>query len=368
MIEPWMSGSLELLQHAEGHLRAGSDFDKRMAFISFDNAIETTVQIYFTIPPKTRGAKLKTELEPGITSFSRKIDVLETYVTEELKQETKYSKTDLLHLHDVRNQLYHNGNGVVPEVKKLRQIREAGIWVFNILYGIDPTPLMAVQVPLQELEPNANPSQVQFIQQFNEFRAQLTRTVEATGLKRPTVTSTEPEYDWDLFLNRGEQLVDMQFRYLFDSPRLYDRTVQEAVLAWRSLTKRDRGANLSATDEYYASLGIELSKVTSYLKSFLVSPDFLHELEEPPDSPLKAMWIEIAGGEVLLKFRQAWNPDWKEERDMIVSFSVSDPPDSYHSSDDEFIPYIISPLRSASDNAKWIYIGTCHTCRDAIST
>ena len=37
-LKPWVRGPFELIRHAEGHLKAGTDFDKRMALISFDNA------------------------------------------------------------------------------------------------------------------------------------------------------------------------------------------------------------------------------------------------------------------------------------------------------------------------------------------
>lgn len=48
---PWAYGPFELLLHAELHLRAGEDFDRRMAMISFDNAIEVTITAYLSLKP-----------------------------------------------------------------------------------------------------------------------------------------------------------------------------------------------------------------------------------------------------------------------------------------------------------------------------
>lgn len=52
---PWATGTFELLVHAEGHLRGGEDFDRRIALISFDNAIEVAITTYLTLHPIQRG-------------------------------------------------------------------------------------------------------------------------------------------------------------------------------------------------------------------------------------------------------------------------------------------------------------------------
>ncbi len=47
-LPPWAKGPFELLVHAEGHFIAGEDFDRRIALISFDNAIEVAITTYLT--------------------------------------------------------------------------------------------------------------------------------------------------------------------------------------------------------------------------------------------------------------------------------------------------------------------------------
>lgn len=333
MIKPWMSRSLELLQHAEGHLRAGSESDKVFAFISFDNAIETIIKTF-----RTRSGSQPAKR----TQFPDEIDFLITYVTQELKQEVEHTKSEFVDLHEVRNQLYHRGTGFVPSERSLIQIRGAAIWVFKILYGVDPTPLMTTGL-----------IHAQFVQQFYSFRAQLARTVEAIGLRQPTDVPTEPEHDWDLFVNRGEQL-EMKYRYILGPSRLNDdRKVQKAISAWRGLT------HPNSLEEDYLTVGEELGEVTDYLKDFLVSPDFLSELQ-PNDKlfpSLKAVWLEIVGGEVVLKIKPTdYDECWDQGRDMTISFVITDHPDLFASLEEmhEDVGMVTTPLKSASDNATWI--------------
>ena len=55
--KPWINGPLELLHHAEGHYQMDDDFDRRMALIGFDNAIEVAISSFLNLHPKQRGGK-----------------------------------------------------------------------------------------------------------------------------------------------------------------------------------------------------------------------------------------------------------------------------------------------------------------------
>jgi hypothetical protein len=43
---PWLHGPLELIKHANGHLLADGDTDRRIALIGFDNAIEVCIDVF----------------------------------------------------------------------------------------------------------------------------------------------------------------------------------------------------------------------------------------------------------------------------------------------------------------------------------
>jgi hypothetical protein len=57
MNRPWTDGPRELLQHAADHLNLGADFDRRMAMISIDNAVELLVKTYLGLPERARQTK-----------------------------------------------------------------------------------------------------------------------------------------------------------------------------------------------------------------------------------------------------------------------------------------------------------------------
>ena len=57
--KPWAYGPFELLLHAELHYRAGEDFDRRIAMIGFDNAIEVAITTYLGLHPIQRGNRAR---------------------------------------------------------------------------------------------------------------------------------------------------------------------------------------------------------------------------------------------------------------------------------------------------------------------
>jgi hypothetical protein len=74
-LPPWANGPFELLLHAEGHLRAGEDFDRRIALISFDNAIEVAITTYLTLNPIQRGNRCyeNIDVEKWLNNYPSKL-------------------------------------------------------------------------------------------------------------------------------------------------------------------------------------------------------------------------------------------------------------------------------------------------------
>ena len=54
---PWTDGPRELIQHAVDHLSLGGDFDRRIAMLNADNAVELIIKTYLGLPERTRGFK-----------------------------------------------------------------------------------------------------------------------------------------------------------------------------------------------------------------------------------------------------------------------------------------------------------------------
>jgi hypothetical protein len=137
MTAPWTDGPRELLQHAVDHLMQGGDFDSRIAMISTDNAVELTIKTFLGLPKRgrTKSGPGRKELEDASESFSALLDLLEKYASDLI---VGLSLDDIEWYHRVRNQLYHSGNGITVEKKKVETYLELAITLFVSLFGEMP--------------------------------------------------------------------------------------------------------------------------------------------------------------------------------------------------------------------------------------
>lgn len=137
-LKPWMSGPLELLQHAEGHLRGATDFDRRMALISFDNAIEIAISSFLDLHPDQRGGQnfKREDKQKWLHNYHSKIEFLEEFSIQK-GQPLSVQQDEIIFYHKLRNLLYHSGNGVVPEQKHVTGARQVALAVFELLYGVN---------------------------------------------------------------------------------------------------------------------------------------------------------------------------------------------------------------------------------------
>lgn len=139
-LPPWANGPFELLVHAEGHLRGGDDFDRRIALISLDNAIEVAIATYLTLNPIQRGGRSypKSDVEEWLNNYYTKLDFLEAEIAAR-GGSWQIEKGHIIWAHDHRNEQYHGGFKGTPEKTVLEIIRGAALWVFAMLFDItDP--------------------------------------------------------------------------------------------------------------------------------------------------------------------------------------------------------------------------------------
>lgn len=134
---PWTDGPRELIQHAVDHLALGGDFDRRIAMISIDNAVELTIKTSLGLPERTRGSKgpSRRELEAASESFPGLLDLLEKHASQKI---VGLSLDDIEWYHRLRNQLYHSGNGITVELAKVETYLELTIGLFKSLFGTPP--------------------------------------------------------------------------------------------------------------------------------------------------------------------------------------------------------------------------------------
>lgn len=137
-VRNWARGPFELIVHAEGHLRAGDDIDRRMSLISFDNAVEVSITSYLTLNPIHRGGASypNAQVDIWLKNYHTKLD----FIAHELASRNNLSwavpRVDILWAHDQRNEQYHGGTGGVPAKRAITTIRRAAIWIFGLLFSV----------------------------------------------------------------------------------------------------------------------------------------------------------------------------------------------------------------------------------------
>ncbi len=153
-LHPWANGPFELLLHAEGHLRKGDDFDRRIALIGFDNAIEVSITTYLSLHPIQRGNKQyrNEDMENWLKDYHTKLAFLEAELTAR-GLTWQVEKSHIIWAHDHRNEQYHGGTKGTPEKQVLGLIRKAAFWIFGLLFDVTNVDMLLEEALLATLPP-----------------------------------------------------------------------------------------------------------------------------------------------------------------------------------------------------------------------
>lgn len=133
---PWSEGPKELLQHAVDHISQDGDFDRRIAMISIDNAVELMIKTYLGLPKRKEknGKPSRKQLEEASNSFPSLLDLLEEFAAEKL---TGVSLDEIEWYHRIRNQLYHSGNGITVEIARVQTYLSLAKTLFQNLFATE---------------------------------------------------------------------------------------------------------------------------------------------------------------------------------------------------------------------------------------
>lgn len=130
---PWASGPGEILKHGIALLKEDTDTNRRLAMISIDNAVELMMKTYLGLPERITGLKItRKEYDDFSESFPKLLDALEKYAS------NKIISIDLGAVewfHRIRNELYHQGNGLTVERDKVDIYAEIANVLFVNLFG-----------------------------------------------------------------------------------------------------------------------------------------------------------------------------------------------------------------------------------------
>jgi hypothetical protein len=183
MEETWASGSLELLKHADSHIQLDTAFDSRIAFISIDNSVETSIRTFLSLPVKISGINFqRKEVEEVGNSFPKMVDLLFSKARSKL---AGLDDGDIEHYHRIRNQLYHNGTGLGVDRRYLDAYRQIAAVLLNNLFGVKAVP-KGSEATLENL-----------ILQFNEVETLVRKALEDSGV------DTGHTFKWEMAMREG---------------------------------------------------------------------------------------------------------------------------------------------------------------------
>lgn len=170
MEHTWASGAVELLRHADSHIHLETAFDCRIAFISIDNSVETSIRTFLSLPSKKSGINvLRRDLEDVKNSFPGMVGLLWRHVGSRL---TGIDEADIEHYHRIRNQLYHEGTGFSVDRQYLFAYRQIAALMLKNLFD----------VPLGE--PKPAPTLERLILLWNKIEVALTQKLKEAGIDR----------------------------------------------------------------------------------------------------------------------------------------------------------------------------------------
>ncbi|MGB8645106.1 MAG: DUF4268 domain-containing protein [Anaerolineae bacterium] len=135
---PWQNGPTELIEFALQNLHQSDDFHQRIAFLLLDIGVETLFKTYLLLPDKTTKVKLPfgDRKKAAEGNFHELCDGLERAAGPRLQG---IDVADVQFYHDLRNNLYHRGNGITIPTEKAHKYAEIAVDLLNRLLEVDLT-------------------------------------------------------------------------------------------------------------------------------------------------------------------------------------------------------------------------------------
>jgi len=168
MEHTWASGAVELLRHADSHINLETAFDRRIAFISIDNAVETMMRTFVLLPQSKSGVRIgRSKVDEVENSFPGLTTLLWQHAGARL---TGIDDADIEHYHRIRNKLYHDGTGLSVDEQYLLAYRQIAVLLLKNLFGVDLG------------EPRPAPTLERLIMLWNEIQERLVVRLEDEGI------------------------------------------------------------------------------------------------------------------------------------------------------------------------------------------
>ena len=134
-IPHWATGPVEVLRHGFSLLKKDSDTNRRLAMISIDNSVELAMQTYISLPKRISGIEIsRRQRDEYCANFPAMLDGLEAHASSKI---IGIELGEIEWFHRLRNELYHQGNGLTVEKTKVEAYAQLALELFRAIFDID---------------------------------------------------------------------------------------------------------------------------------------------------------------------------------------------------------------------------------------
>ncbi|UWR42712.1 hypothetical protein K4F85_07525 [Phaeobacter inhibens] len=179
----WAAGPGELLQHGISLLEQDTEANRRISMILIDNAVELILKTYLSLPERVTGLKLsRKQRDEYCGSFPGLLDGVEAHASARL---IGLNLGEFEWFHRLRNELYHQGNGLTVERRNVEVYAELAEKLFESLFDCK----LRFDAPQ-----NSNTELIgEFFEDWIKIERNLAQAVEG-GEKMPSLRAAELLY------------------------------------------------------------------------------------------------------------------------------------------------------------------------------
>ena len=149
-LDPWKITPSELTKQAIELLLQRTDTSLRIAYLLFDVAIENMFKTFLLLSDSITGAKIKYPKRKEGTEGGFNT-LIETMKKLELDQISDEDLDKIKYYHDIRNKLYHQGDGVIPTEKNTQDYASLVTEFLFQLFSVDLRPFLFKEDEKREL-------------------------------------------------------------------------------------------------------------------------------------------------------------------------------------------------------------------------
>lgn len=221
---PWQNGPAELLRSAIAHYSREEESSQRIAFLLFDVATETVFKTYLLLPAEVTGTSVpfadrQKAARGGFHELVRGVERAAVHLL------NGHNLNHVQFYHGIRNQLYHEGNGITVPTGRIKEYAEIAVKLFRDLLDMDLTDELrepeVIAKELKKLEETQNELLQQTrvikvtISHFHEALAQVIENIEP-NLVMPSFVR---EYD-SVYFSYDTETVQLEGRMITTDHRI----------------------------------------------------------------------------------------------------------------------------------------------------